>query len=118
MPASAAACANSDGITGYTFSHKGLWKGGVDAGRSPSAKACAAVCSADPKCVAFHYYSAGTTGCFKYFKGHGAAVNNNNLDTAYTRCSAGTCMHMRMHTCMHTRMHSHAHAHICLHACS
>jgi len=94
----AADCANSNGITGYSFSHNGLWGGGgrsingevagINTGKSPSAKACAAVCSADPKCVAFHYYAAGSTACYKYYAGHGAAVKNNNFDTAYTRCSA------------------------------
>lgn len=81
-------CSNSDGISGYNFSHRGLWIPGYQlAGTGFSKLSCSAKCSNINSCVAF-------SGAFKEDGGNGAcytyAATGGNVpsatDQAYKKC--------------------------------
>ena len=58
---------NSDGLTGYRFSHDGYWYGHYTlAAQTDTASKCAAECDKDDKCIAFSYRYGYNKWCAGY----------------------------------------------------
>jgi len=82
----AGGCQNSNGVTGYTFSHNGYWTQGYkNQGRVGSAKGCADKCDKFSGCVGFHF-NPNNSDCNVYTK---LGVKGTSRSQAYTKCSQG-----------------------------
>ena len=83
-------CANSDGITGYGFSHLGAWDDFVSDGQCTDAQCCADTCSVAADCVAFAH-STTTRLCYTFQGSLGATTNSGSVSSfrAYWRCGGG-----------------------------
>lgn len=82
-------CANSDGVAGYNFSHRGLWIPGYQlAGTGMSKKACSETCSKQSTCVAFSgaFKEDGGNGACYTYKATGGNVPSGT-DRAYKKCA-------------------------------
>jgi len=80
-------CSNSDGLSGYSFSHKGLWIPGYNLiGTGFSKQGCAVECSKHEECVAFSgaFENGENGGCYTYTK-TGKNVPSGG-DRAYKKC--------------------------------
>jgi hypothetical protein len=89
-----APCANSDGVHGYNFSHRGLWIPGYTlVGTGFTKQTCSDKCSKTKGCVAFSgafKEEGGNGGCYTY-----AATGGNvpsSTDRAYKKCFVGDAM--------------------------
>ena len=77
-------CMNSNGLTGYEFSHEGYWQRDIFNGKTNGAKKCADECDKDNQCIAFVYRSDDTK-CYVY---HSLGVNTVGTGIrAYLKCS-------------------------------
>jgi hypothetical protein len=83
------ACPNSNGITGYRFSHNGNFESPEYAGNLNSAAECATLCTARVGCVKFSRIRSGSFkgDCYHYYAA-GVAIKYDlhNLDDAYVKC--------------------------------
>lgn len=80
-------CSNSDGLSGYSFSHKGLWIPGYNLlGTGFTKQGCAVECSKHKECVAFSgaFENGENGGCYTYAQ-TGKNVPSSG-DRAYKKC--------------------------------
>ena len=77
---------NSDGLTGYRFSHEGWWSGDYTlALQTDTARKCAAECDKDDKCIAFNYQYGYNKYCGGY---HSLSSLISTTDSrAYIKCA-------------------------------
>ena len=80
-------CLNTDGLTGYSFSHEGFWSNGsVPKGMKESAKKCADECDQENKCIAFNYRyhddnaDDNNDNCYVYH-----SLGSKEFDTGFSR---------------------------------
>jgi len=82
----ASRCQNSNGITGYSFSHNGYWTHGYkNQGRVGSAKGCADKCDKFTGCLGFHF-NPNNRDCNVYTT---LGSKGTSGSQAYTKCSKG-----------------------------
>jgi len=82
-------CSNSDGVTGFNFSHAGLWIPGYSRqGNGFTKTACAEACSKRDNCIAFSgaFTEYGWNGACYLYSSIGADTPSAN-DRAYRRCA-------------------------------
>ena len=81
-------CANSDGLTGFYYSHDGYWSKGYEYQGYKTKVECAETCIND--CVGFHSSAANTsTGICYHYKDRVNLVSANmgaSAAKAYVRC--------------------------------
>ena len=78
-------CLNSDGLTGYTFSHEGNFKCcSRPKGVKTQALECAEECDKEDTCRAFHFQMDGNL-CFIYYH-HEEKVLQEGQIKAYVKC--------------------------------
>eukprot|EP00239_Pterosperma_sp_CCMP1384_P002208 CAMPEP_0197843374 /NCGR_PEP_ID=MMETSP1438-20131217/233_1 /TAXON_ID=1461541 /ORGANISM="Pterosperma sp., Strain CCMP1384" /LENGTH=692 /DNA_ID=CAMNT_0043453475 /DNA_START=282 /DNA_END=2360 /DNA_ORIENTATION=+ len=85
-PTSADYCPDSDGLTGFRFSHNGNW--GTTArneGTVTSVQACADICAADVSCAGFHI-NTKNFNCKSYEDVQGASEVAYGPQVAYEKC--------------------------------
>ena len=79
-------CRNSDGLTGYTFSHEGFFKTRyVSSSIKNNATDCADDCDDDDKCVAFNYEYDGSNHCYTYHT-LSERIYDKGTNKAYVKC--------------------------------
>ena len=78
-------CYDSDGLTGYGFSHEGFWSGGYELKRAYDAYECADLCDKDNECIAFSYRYGDNKQCIGY-KSLGLVAELPGISRAYVKC--------------------------------
>ena len=85
------ACENSDGLTGFYYSHDGYWSPGVHTSKGRKTKMeCEDTCMGKGSCVAFNTYANATStgGCY-HFSNRADLISSNELPNkgkAYIKC--------------------------------
>ena len=81
---------NSDGLTGFYYSHDGWWNGGSTNEGYMTKVECANTCMGRASCVAINTYATSSTGDCWHYSNRSDLVSRNemiNLSTkAYIKC--------------------------------
>ena len=82
-------CANSDGLTGFYYSHDGYWSIGYESQGSKTKVECADTCIHD--CFGINTYATTSTGACYHYKDRDNLVTANmkfrSYTKAYVKCS-------------------------------
>ena len=83
-------CMNSNGVTGFDYSHNGYWSTGYSHKGYNTKAECAALCLGETSCVAINTYGLSSAGsCYTY--NNVASLIDTNKRTysrteAYVKC--------------------------------
>lgn len=85
-----ASCENSDGLTGFYYSHDGFWNGGATKEGYMTKVECARTCMGRASCVAINTYAYSFKGnCYHYSNRDDLVSSNEVIELstkAYIKC--------------------------------